>query len=88
MFPVAVHQPVPEPKSHEVWYKSLDPWGSLYMSKSATVPQAVMTDEGNGMRAALIVTALILVLAIPFAIGMIQGRSSGFTQGIVEMLGQ
>ena len=38
MFPVAVHQPVPEPKSHEVWYKSLDPWGSLYMSKSATVP--------------------------------------------------
>ena len=57
-------------------------------SKSATVPQAVMTDEGNGMRAALIVTALILVLAIPFAIGMIQGRSSGFTQGVVEMLGQ
>ncbi|MBC8371922.1 MAG: hypothetical protein H8E25_18115 [Planctomycetes bacterium] len=62
--------------------------GKSRSSKRANVtvlPAVEMTDEGGGMRAALVFTALILVLAIPFAIGMITGHSTGVTQGVVEM---
>lgn len=54
-------------------------------SKTTVLPAVVMTDEGGGMRAALVFTALILVFAIPFAIGMITGHPSGITQGVVDM---
>jgi len=54
-------------------------------SKTTVLPAVVMTDEGGGMRAALVFTALILVFAIPFAIGMITGHPTGITQGVVDM---
>ncbi|MAU93000.1 MAG: hypothetical protein CMJ93_02145 [Planctomycetes bacterium] len=54
-------------------------------SKTTILPGVEMTDEGGGMRAALVVTAIVLMFAIPFAMGMISGRPSGITQGIVDM---
>ena len=54
-------------------------------SKTTVLPAIEMTDEGGGMRAALVVTAIVLVFAIPFAMGMISGRPSSITQGIVDM---
>lgn len=45
-------------------------------------------DEGNGMRAALIFTCVVMIFAIPFAIGMIAGEPSGITAGIVAMMGK
>jgi hypothetical protein len=39
------------------------------------------------MRAALIVTCVLMIFAIPFAIGMVAGEPSGITAGIVEMMG-
>ena len=54
-------------------------------SKTTVLPGIEMTDEGGGMRAALVVTAIVLMFAIPFAMGMISGRPSSITQGIVDM---
>lgn len=54
-------------------------------SKTTVLPAIEMTDEGGGMRAALVVTAIVLMFAIPFAMGMISGRPSSITQGIVDM---
>jgi len=54
-------------------------------SKTTILPGVEMSDEGGGMRAALVVTAIVLIFAIPFAMGMISGRPSGITQGIVDM---
>ena len=59
--------------------------GSKRGSKTTVLPAIEMTDEGGGMRAALVVTAIVLMFAIPFAMGMISGRPSGITQGIVDM---
>ena len=59
--------------------------GSQRGSKTTVLPAIEMTDEGGGMRAALVVTAIVLMFAIPFAMGMISGRPSGITQGIVDM---
>jgi prefoldin subunit 5 len=53
---------------------------------AAVAPEA--GDEGGGMRAALIVTCVLMIFAIPFAIGMVAGKSSGITAGIVEMMGK
>ncbi|MFT7517009.1 MAG: hypothetical protein ACI84O_000796 [Myxococcota bacterium] len=44
-----------------------------------------LSDEGGGLRAALVFTAVVLLFAIPFAIGMISGHPSGITQGVVDM---
>ncbi|MDP6963371.1 MAG: hypothetical protein QGF46_04315 [Planctomycetota bacterium] len=55
-------------------------------SNVTVLPAEQLTDEGGGMRAALVLTAIVLVFAIPFAIGMISGHSSGITSGIVEMM--
>ncbi|MCX8266812.1 MAG: hypothetical protein OTI37_04290 [Planctomycetota bacterium] len=54
-------------------------------SKTTVLPGIEMTDEGGGMRAALVVTAIVLMFAIPFAMGMISGRPSSITQGLVDM---
>ena len=54
-------------------------------SKTTILPGVEMSDEGGGMRAALVVTAIVLMFAIPFAMGMVSGRPSGITQGIVDM---
>jgi hypothetical protein len=59
--------------------------GSKRGSKTTVLPAIEMTDEGGGMRAALVVTAIVLMFAIPFAMGMISGRPSSITQGIVDM---
>jgi len=42
-------------------------------------------DEGGGMRAGIIVTTLLMVFGVAFAIGSMEGRSSGLTEGIVSM---
>lgn len=44
------------------------------------------SDEGNGMRAALILTCVLMVFGIPFAIDMVNGTASGVTASVVEML--
>ena len=54
-------------------------------SKTTVLPAVEMSDEGGGMRAALVLTAIVLMFAIPFAMGMISGRPSSITQGIVDM---
>jgi hypothetical protein len=54
-------------------------------SKTTVLPAVEMSDEGGGMRAALVLTAIVLMFAIPFAMGMVSGRPSGITQGIVDM---
>ncbi len=41
--------------------------------------------ETTGMLAAMIVTTVILVFAIPFAIGMVEGRKTGLTAGVADM---
>ena len=51
-------------------------------SKTTILPGVEMSDEGGGMRAALVVTAIVLMFAIPFAMGMVSGRPSGITQGL------
>ncbi|MCP4094285.1 MAG: hypothetical protein GY747_12635 [Planctomycetes bacterium] len=43
-------------------------------------------DEGNGMRAALIITCVLMVFGIPFAIDMVNGTASGVTASVVDML--
>lgn len=54
-------------------------------SNVTVLPATELSDEGGGLRAALIFTAVVLLFAIPFAIGMISGHSSGITQGVVDM---
>ena len=51
---------------------------------AATAPAA--NDEGNGMRAALIITCVLMIFGIPFAIDMVNGTASGVTAGVVDML--
>jgi hypothetical protein len=41
--------------------------------------------EGTGMLFAAIATAVLLVFAIPFSIGMLSARSTGLTSGLVGM---
>lgn len=41
--------------------------------------------ESAGMLAAAVLTALLLVFAIPFAIGMLEARSTPITSGVVGM---
>lgn len=41
--------------------------------------------ESTGMLAAAVLTAVLLVFAIPFAIGMLEARSTGLTSGVVGM---
>ena len=41
--------------------------------------------ESGGMRVALVLTSLVLLFAVPFAIGMIAGHSTGTTSSIVGM---
>lgn len=41
--------------------------------------------ESTGMLAAAVLTAVLLVFAIPFAIGMLEARSTGITSGVVGM---
>ena len=52
---------------------------------AAAAPETA--DEGGGMRAALIVTCVLMIFAIPFAIGMVAGEPSGITSAVVEMMG-
>jgi prefoldin subunit 5 len=57
-------------------------------SGRATAAASASSDEGNGMRAALIFTCVVMIFAIPFAIGMIAGEPSGITASIVAMMGK
>lgn len=41
--------------------------------------------ESTGMLAAAVLTAVLLVFAIPFAIGMLEARTTGVTSGVVGM---
>ena len=41
--------------------------------------------ESTGMLAAAVLTAVLLVFAIPFAIGMLEARTTGVTAGVVGM---
>jgi prefoldin subunit 5 len=51
---------------------------------AAAGPEAA--DEGNGMRAALIFTCVLMIFGIPFAIDMVNGTASGVTASVVDML--
>lgn len=53
---------------------------------AAAVAAPEAADEGNGLRFAMIATTLILILAVPFAIGMLSGQTTGITQAIVDMV--
>ncbi len=53
---------------------------------SAAAATASLSDEGGGMRAAIICTSLLMLFGIAFAIGMISGETSGITSGIVDMV--
>lgn len=54
--------------------------------RAAAAAAPAAGDEGNGMRAAMILTFVLMIFGIPFAIGMISGEPSGITAGIVEMM--
>lgn len=55
-------------------------------SRAGSEPEA--QKESTGMLAAAVVTTLLLVFAIPFAIGMLEGRSNGMTNGVVGMFAE
>jgi hypothetical protein len=55
-------------------------------SGRAAAAAAPTTDEGNGMRAAIVLTSLLMLFGIAFAIGMISGQKSGVTAGVVDMV--
>lgn len=57
--------------------------GGARRARAAAEPAA--QKESTGMLAAAVVTAVLLVFAIPFAIGMLQARSTGLTSGVVGM---
>lgn len=44
--------------------------------------------ESTGMLAAAVLTTVLLVFAIPFAIGMLTAQSTGLTSGVVGMFAQ
>ena len=54
-------------------------------SRRAKPAEAETVRESTGILFAAIVTTVLLVFAIPFAIGMISARSTGLTQGVVAM---
>ncbi len=56
--------------------------------RAAAAAAPAVGDEGNGMRAAMILTFVLMIFGIPFAIGMISGEPSGITSSIVEMMGE
>lgn len=52
--------------------------------RAAAAP-AEVGGESGGMRAGLIVTSLIMIFGIAFAIGSMQGRTTGITESVVGM---
>lgn len=53
-------------------------------TRAAAAP-ADAGSETTGIRAGLILTTLVMVLAVPFILGMFSGRTTGLTEGIVGM---
>ena len=50
-----------------------------------TASEEEVQKESTGMLAAAVLTAVLLVFAIPFAIGMLEARTTGVTAGVVGM---
>jgi hypothetical protein len=53
--------------------------------RAAAAAPADAGSETTGIRAGLILTTLVMVLAVPFILGMFSGRTTGLTEGIVGM---
>lgn len=53
--------------------------------RRAKAAAAETTKESTGILFAAIVTTLLLVFSIPFAIGMVSARSTGLTSGVIGM---
>ncbi|MDA1259427.1 MAG: hypothetical protein O3A20_02270 [Planctomycetota bacterium] len=53
--------------------------------RTRTSAEPEVQKESTGMLAAAVLTAVLLVFAIPFAIGMLEARSTGLTSGVVGM---
>ncbi len=54
-------------------------------TRAAAAASADAGSETTGIRAGLILTTLVMVLAVPFILGMFSGRTTGLTEGIVGM---
>lgn len=59
--------------------------GAGAAARRARPVEAEVQRESTGILAAAIVTCVLLVFAIPFAIGMLSARSTGVTSGVVGM---
>lgn len=55
-------------------------------SGRAAAAAAPSMDEGNGMRAAILLTSILMLFGVAFAIGMISGQKTGVTAGVVDMI--
>ena len=55
----------------------------IVAGRRAKGAEAVTQEESTGVLFAAIVTTLLLVFSIPFAIGMVSARSTGVTSGVV-----
>ena len=53
---------------------------------AAAAAVAATSDEGSGMRAAMIFTSLLMLFGIAFAIDMVNGSKSGVTASVVDMV--
>ena len=53
--------------------------------RRAKAAAAETTNQSTGILFAAIVTTLLLVFSIPFAIGMVSARSTGLTSGVIGM---
>lgn len=59
--------------------------GARSGGRAAAAAPAVEGGESGGMRAGLIVTSLIMIFGIAFAIGSMEGRMTGVTEGVVGL---
>ena len=54
-------------------------------SRRAAAEPETAGAEGTGMLAVMVLTTLLLIFAVPFAMGMLSATSSGMTSSVVDM---
>ena len=60
--------------------------GASRTRRGAAAKEEAAAAEGGGMLAALVITTVLMIFAIPFAIGMVAARTTGVTSSVVDLV--